>query len=81
MMNNVKIPVALQFCFDDVGWDNGRDLRALGMASRSGIPRRHAIEDYKMLHEFGKALGQKIWAPLCLADWDKDNLLRGQVGI
>ncbi|MBE6645479.1 MAG: hypothetical protein E7612_08935 [Ruminococcaceae bacterium] len=80
-MKNVKIPVALQFCFDDVGWDNGRDLRLRGQASRSGIPRRHAIEDYKMLHEFGKALGQKIWAPLCLADWDKDNLLRGQVGI
>ena len=80
-MESVKIPVALQFCFDDVGWDNGRDLRALHKASRSGIPRYHAIEDYKMLHEFGKALGQKIWAPLCLADWDKDNLLRGQVGI
>ena len=81
MTENVKIPVALQFCFDDVGWDDGRDLRALSRASRSGIPRHHAIEDYKMLHEFGKALGQKIWAPLCLADWDKDNLLRGQVGI
>ena len=81
MTENVKIPVALQFCFDDVGWDYGRDLRAEHKASRSGIPRYHAIEDYKMLHEFGKALGQKIWAPLCLADWDKDNLLRGQVGI
>jgi len=80
-MKDVKIPVALQFCFDDVGWDNGRDLRSEHKASRSGIPRYHAIEDYKMLHEFGKALGQKIWAPLCLADWDKDNLLRGQVGI
>ena len=77
----LTIPVAIQFCFDDVGWDNGRDLRALGMASRSGLPRRHAMEDYKMLHEFGKALGQKILTPLCLADWDKDNLLRGHVGI
>ena len=80
-MKNIKIPVALQFCFDDVGWDNGRDLRSVGKASRSGIPRNHAIEDYKMLHEFGKALGQKILTPLCLADWDKDNLLRGEVGI
>lgn len=80
-INIVKIPVAIQFCFDDVGWDNGRDLRDRGQASRSGIPRNHAIEDYKMLHEFGKALGQKILTPLCLADWDKDNLLRGEVGI
>lgn len=80
-MKNSKIPVALQFCFDDVGWDYGRDLRDHHKASRSGIPRFHAIEDYKMLHEFGKALGQKIWAPLCLGDWDKDNVLRGQIGI
>ena len=76
-----KIPVAIQFCFDDVGWYNGRDLRYKSMASRSGLPRNHAIEDYEMLHEFGKALGQKILTPLCLADWDKDNLLRGHVGI
>ena len=75
------IPVALQFCFDDVGWDNGRDMRIIGQASRTGMPRYHALEDYEMLHEFGKALGQKVIAPICLADWDKDNLLRGQVGI
>jgi len=80
-MKNAIIPVAIQFCFDDVGWDNGNDLREVGKASRSGIPRYHAIEDYQMLHEFGKALGQKIWTPLCLADWDKDNVLRGHVGI
>ena len=80
-LNDVKIPVAIQFCFDDVGWYDGRDLRSVGKASRSGIPRNHAIEDYVMLHEFGKALGQKVLAPLCLADWDKDNLLRGEVGI
>ncbi len=80
-LNNVKIPVAIQFCFDDVGWYDGRDLRSVGKASRSGIPRNHSIEDYVMLHEFGKALGQKILTPLCLADWDKDNLLRGEVGI
>ena len=80
-ITDIKIPVALQFCFDDVGWYNGRDLRSISKASRSGIPRNHAIEDYVMLHEFGKALGQKILTPLCLADWDKDNLLRGHVGI
>lgn len=80
-ISNIKIPVAIQFCFDDVGWYDGRDLRTVSKASRSGIPRNHAIEDYKMLHEFGKALGQKILTPLCLADWDKDNLLRGHVGI
>ena len=62
----VKIPIAGILQLDDVGWDNGRDLRLIGQASRSGLPRYHAIEDYKMLRKFGKALEQKIWAPLAL---------------
>ena len=77
----VTIPVAMQLCLDDVAWHNGADLRWKGQASRSGIPRYHAPEDYRMLEELGRAVNMKITCPLCLADWDKDNILRGEVGI
>ena len=76
-----KIPMALQLCLDDVAWHDGRDLRAIGQASRSGLPRMHSPLDYKVIDELGKSLNMKILCPLCLGDWDKDNLLRGEVGI
>ncbi len=84
-MNNfndcVTIPTALNLCLDDVGWHDGRDLRTIGQASRSGLPRDHHPLDYRMLAELGKAIDMKIVCPLCLGDWDKWNLLRGEVGI
>ena len=80
-MDRICIPIALQVCFDDIGWDEGRDLRLLGKASRTGMPRKHTYEDYEAVHALGKGIGQRIVTPLCLADWDKDNLLRGEVGI
>ena len=46
MKDNVKIPISYVIEMDDVGWDQGHDLRMLGQASRSGIPRYHTIEDY-----------------------------------
>ena len=64
---NVKIPFALQLCLDDVAWQNGADLRFKGQASRSGIPRYHQPEDYRILEEIGKAINMKIVCPLCLA--------------
>ena len=81
MEERVIIPTALQITLDDVGWHDGRDLRASGKASRSGIPRMHAIEDYKIVNELGRAINQKILGKLCLGDWDKDNVLRGEVGL
>ena len=81
MQNKVIIPVSVVFELDDVGWDNGRDLRLSGMASRSGLPRNHAKEDYEVLDLLGKATGNKTTVALCLGDWDKDNLLRGEVGL
>ena len=81
MKNLVLIPKAWVLEFDDVGWDDGRDLRLKKMASRSGIPRHHALEDYKQLADIGEASGMTLNVALCLADWDKDNLLRGEVGI
>lgn len=80
MKINICIPVAIQLCFDDVGWHEGTDMRYEGRAPRSGIPRHHEPEDYEILAELGRGIGQKILAPLVLGDWDKDNLLRGQVG-
>ena len=79
--NDFRIPQAIILCLDDVGWHNGEDLRPEGMASRSGLPRYHHPLDYKMLAELGKAIDMKIVCPLCLGDWDKDNILRGEVGM
>ena len=80
MLNSIKIPIAGILQLDDVGWDNGRDLRLKGQASRSGIPRYHALEDYQVLHEIGKEMNSSVFVALCLGDWDKENLLRGVAG-
>ena len=80
MKNSIKIPKAWVFEYDDVGWDNGRDLRLSKKASRSGLPRYHALEDYEVLAQIGEAAGMTLNVALCLADWDKDNVLRGFVG-
>ena len=82
MKNDIAvIPTAIQLCFDDVGWHAGEDMRYEGFAPRSGLPRHHAVEDYEILHELGRAINQKILAPLVLGDWDKENVLRGKVGL
>lgn len=73
----VVIPVALQIVADDYGWHNGRDERSIGRPSRSGLPRDHAVEDYVILNEIGKALDMKILTPFVIGEWDKNNLLRG----
>jgi len=78
MIENIKIPIAMQLRVDDVGWHNGADERFKGQPSRSGIPRHHHINDYKILHEIGKGLNMKISCSLVLGEWDKDNILRGE---
>lgn len=80
MEDIARIPIGGILQLDDVGWDNGRDLRLIGQASRSGLPRYHALEDYQLLHELGKAMNSSIFVALCLGDWDKDNILRGVIG-
>lgn len=77
----IKIPISFVIEMDDVGWDNGRDLRLSGKASRSGIPRNHEPEDYEVLKEISDRSGKNLVCALCLGDWDKNNLLRGEVGI
>ena len=80
MLDKIRIPLGVVLQFDDVGWDDGRDLRLNGLASRSGLPRYHALEDYQVLDKLGEAMNSKITVALCLGDWDKDNFLRGVVG-
>ena len=81
MNNFAKIPIAFILEMDDVGWDDGRDLRLIGRASRSGLPRNHAVEDYELLKRLTETTGKRLAAALCVADWDKDNLLHGEIGI
>lgn len=80
MKESVIIPSALQLCIDDLGWFIGHDQRYDGKPSRTGMPRRHYAEDYEIINDLGKAIDQKIMCPICLAEWDKDNILRGKPG-
>lgn len=77
----IRIPLSFIWEMDDVGWDNGDDLSVYGKASRSGIPRYHTVEDYEFINSLSKATGKRVAAALCLGDWDKENFLRGAVGV
>ncbi len=81
MDKSIVLPTALQICVDDVGWFTGADDRYLSRPSRTGMTRRHVAADYTAINEIGKAIGQKIMCPLVLGEWDKDNILRGEVGV
>ncbi|MBR5322211.1 MAG: hypothetical protein IKU48_01520 [Clostridia bacterium] len=81
MKNSIILPSAIQICVDDVGWFTGEDARYAGKPSRTGMVRNHVPEDYIALNEIGKAIGQKLICPIVLGEWDKDNLLRGEIGI
>jgi len=80
MIGSVLFPTPVQICLDDVAWHNGADLRCIGQPSRSGIPRKHAPEDYEILNEIGKAIDMKILCPLVIGEWDKDNYLKNKPG-
>lgn len=79
-MDKVKIPLSFVLEIDDVGWDDGRDLRCEGKASRSGLPRNHDVADYEFVRKLAEVSGKNIAVALVLGDWDKDNILRGEVG-
>ena len=78
MENLVKIPLAYQVVMDDIGWFTGADDRHLGMPSRSGMTRNHVAEDYLIINEIGKRIGQKICGAFVIGEWDKNNRLRGK---
>ena len=80
-MKNAIIPLSFYFELDDLGWDNGWDLRCVGKPSSSGVPRHHTIEDYEVLQKITEQTGKHIAAAIVVGDWDKDNILRGEVGL
>lgn len=81
MKDSVKLPSAMILCVDDLGWHRGADMRYCGQPSRTGMPRKHRPADYKVINEIGKAINMKILCPICLAEWDKDNILTNEIGI
>ena len=76
-IKDIILPVAVTVRVDDVGWFEGADGRYENRPARSGIPRRHVPDDFRVLHEIGKGLGTKILCNLVLGDWDIKNRLRG----
>ena len=80
-MKNAIIPLSFFLETDDLGWDNGWDLRVSNKPSSSGVPRYHTFEDYEVLQKITEATGKHIAAAIVVGDWDKDNYLRGEVGV
>lgn len=69
------IPKGVHLVIDDMGWLYGRDQRDVGLSSRTGIPRLHTIEDYMVIEEVGKEIGQKINAMFVIGEWDRKRTL------
>ena len=80
MKDQVKIPMSFILEMDDVGWIDGRDYTEEGKASRSGLNRDHCLKDYEFLKALTEKTGKNIAAALVVGDWDKDNILRGEIG-
>ena len=76
-LQNIILPTAVTVRVDDVGWFEGADERYTNRPARSGLPRRHVPDDFRVLHEIGKGLNTKILCNLVLGDWDINNRLRG----
>ncbi len=76
-LNDIKIPVPLQFSMDDIGWIEGRVPYWDGFQpTRTGIPRRHVLADYQAVNEIGKAGNMKICGNFVLGDWDRKGILK-----
>ncbi len=73
--NDITIPKPMQLVLDDIGWLYGRDQRESGLPSRTGIPRKHVMEDYQIIEEVGKGLNQKINCMMVVGEWDREKLL------
>lgn len=75
--DNFKISAPLQLVMDDVGWMEGRTPYWWGwQPSRTGIPRRHVLEDYIMVNEVGRSANMKINVMFVIGEWDRHNILR-----
>ena len=76
-LQNIILPTAVTVRVDDVGWFEGADERYANRPARSGLPRRHVPDDFRVLNEIGRGLNTKILCNLVLGDWDIKNRLRG----
>lgn len=74
-VSDFAIPKAIQIALDDVGWFYGRDERSIGGPARTGMPRRHVLEDYVILEELGKALDMRIHCLFVIGEWDRKGIL------
>ena len=74
---NIKIPAPLQLVMDDVGWMEGRTPYWQGFQpTKTGIPRRHVLEDYIMVNEVGRSINMKINVMFVIGEWDRHHILR-----
>ena len=74
---DIRIPAALQLAIDDVGWMDGRiPYWDNWSPNRTGMPRRHVLEDYIVMNEVGRSIGMKINILFVLGEWDRHNILR-----
>ena len=62
MQNEILLPTAVTVRVDDVGWFEGEDGRYGNRPARSGIPRRHVPDDFRVLHEIGNVGDHEIHA-------------------
>lgn len=71
----LTIPKPMQIVLDDIGWFYGADQREKNLPSRTGIHRKHVLEDYVIIEEVGKGLNQKINCMLVIGEWDRKRVL------
>ncbi|MBO5369260.1 MAG: hypothetical protein J6B23_01135 [Clostridia bacterium] len=75
-INDIKIPVPFQISMDDIGWIEGRTPYWENFQpTRTGIPRRHTIDDYKIINEIGRSVNMKFCTMFVLGDWDRKGIL------
>ena len=75
--SEITLPIGVAIRVDDVGWHEGADERWRSRPSRSGLPRRHHVNDILALAKIGEGLGTKVLCNLVLGEWDIKNRLRG----
>jgi len=71
---------ALQIVIDDVGWFTGHDESKQNRPFRTGVNRKHVLQDYIAIAELGKRLGVRPVIAMVIGDWDRDNILKDITG-
>lgn len=74
--NAAIIPKPVYPVIDDVGWWSGTNGSEYGQPYRTGIKRRHCVNDYEALDLFARKSGIKPQVALVLGEWDRRNILK-----